>query len=328
MLRASSGSLLLESLTSFTNLVLAGGVPTGVRSSFFGATLYAFNKKGGGVRPIAVGLTLRRLVAKVACFKATESCVAMLAPRQLGVGVKGGAEALTHAARLFLSTMEQDNVLIKLVFVNAFNTVRRDSMLEAVAQYAPNILAFASSAYGSLSDLHFGDFTLQSAEGVQQGDPIGPLLFCLALSKPLSLLDSDFVSGYLDDIGLGCNIDKAIAELHTFEAGANAIGLRLNYSKCEVIGISSFSRSVWDAAGFAFHECDPENATLLGSPIHQAGVESAVNEKVNNLKVADPRLTKTVWSRSSLAFTFARNPEAAVSIANCSLFHNQGHREF
>ena len=113
--------------------------------------------------------------------------------------------------------MEQDNVLIKLNFVNVFNTVRRDSSGgSCVAQYAPNILAFPSSAYGSLSHLHFGDFTLQSAEGVQQGDPIGPLLFCLALSKSLSLLDSDFLSGYLDDIGLGCNIDKSICSASHF----------------------------------------------------------------------------------------------------------------
>jgi hypothetical protein len=218
--------------------------------------------------------------------------MSVLAQRQLGVGVKGGAEALAHAARLYLSSMEQDSVFVKLDFVNAFNSIRRDSVLEAVAEHAPNILAFTFSAYGSPSFLHFGDFTLQSAEGVQQGDPLGPLLFCLALSKPLSLLNSDFVSGYLDDIGIGSTISKAIAELKIFEAGTKAIGLQLNYAKCEVIGISSSSRSEWDAAGFSFLNCESEKATLLGSPIHLAGVESAVNEKVQSLKVAVPRLAR------------------------------------
>ena len=35
----------------------------------FGASLIALEKKGGGIRPIAVGCTLRRLVAKVASGK-------------------------------------------------------------------------------------------------------------------------------------------------------------------------------------------------------------------------------------------------------------------
>ena len=42
-----------------------------VRPFFFGAFMVALEKKSGGVHPIAVGCTLRRLVAKVAglCIK-------------------------------------------------------------------------------------------------------------------------------------------------------------------------------------------------------------------------------------------------------------------
>ena len=65
------GGSLLASLTNFTNFVLAGKVPEWVRPHFFGASLLAFAKKDGGVRPIAVGVTLRRLAAKVACRRVT-----------------------------------------------------------------------------------------------------------------------------------------------------------------------------------------------------------------------------------------------------------------
>ena len=41
--------------------------------------------------------------------------------------------------------------------------------------------------------------TLSSAEGVQQGDPLGPLLFCLALHSYLLRLNS-FCVAYMDDV--------------------------------------------------------------------------------------------------------------------------------
>ena len=61
------GQKLIASLTNFANMCLAGCVPSQVRPTFFGASLCALIKKGGGIRPIAVGSTFRRLVAKAAC---------------------------------------------------------------------------------------------------------------------------------------------------------------------------------------------------------------------------------------------------------------------
>ena len=52
-------------------------------------TLVALEKKSGGVRPIAVGCTLRRLVAKVACLSVVDEMAELLSPTQLGYGVKG-----------------------------------------------------------------------------------------------------------------------------------------------------------------------------------------------------------------------------------------------
>ena len=42
---------------------------------------------------------------------------------QVGVGVSGDAEAAVHAVIRFIETVKDDNVLIKLDFVNAFNTI-------------------------------------------------------------------------------------------------------------------------------------------------------------------------------------------------------------
>ena len=100
----------------------------------------------------------------------------ILAPHQLGYGTKNGAEAAVHAARLFLQGMVDDQVMLKLDFKNAFNCIRRDKMLKAVEDLAPIILPFVASAYCSTTSLFWGEKVLDSAEGVQQGDPLGPVV--------------------------------------------------------------------------------------------------------------------------------------------------------
>ena len=83
-------SLLLSALTEFCILVLQGDIPLEVRPVFFGASLVALRKESGGVRPIAVGCTLRRLCAKVASRMVRDEMADLLSPRQLGFGVPGG----------------------------------------------------------------------------------------------------------------------------------------------------------------------------------------------------------------------------------------------
>jgi len=61
------------------------------------------------------------------------------APVQLGVGVPCGAEAAVHATRRYVMSMQNENVFVKIDFSNAFNSLRRDCMLEAVAKDLPEI---------------------------------------------------------------------------------------------------------------------------------------------------------------------------------------------
>ena len=56
------------------------------RPFFFGASLVALNKKDGDTHPIAVGCTLRRLVAKCAGSKVMKEMGELLFPKQLGYG--------------------------------------------------------------------------------------------------------------------------------------------------------------------------------------------------------------------------------------------------
>ena len=94
---------LAQSLAAFINVVIKGSIPDMIQPLFFGARLIAFNKKDGGLRPIAVGLTLRRVAAKVLASIATPLLQSTFLPFQLGVGIPRGLEAGVHASRLFFT---------------------------------------------------------------------------------------------------------------------------------------------------------------------------------------------------------------------------------
>ena len=152
-------------LASILSLILEGKVPHPVRPFLFGASLTALVKKGGGIRPIAVGSTLQRLAAKVAGGRVKSDAVKLLMPHLLGYGVRLGAEAAAHAARLYLSKLTANKALLKLDFTNAFNTVRRDKMLASVEQLAPSIFPFIHSVYSAPSSLFWDDRVIHSCEG-------------------------------------------------------------------------------------------------------------------------------------------------------------------
>jgi len=149
--------------------------------------------------------------------------------------VRGGAEAAAHAARRYVGGISGNEVLVKLDFKNAFNTCRRDTILEAVFLHAPELFPFVSLCYGSSTVLTFGTHIISSQEGIQQGDPLGPMLFCLAVHGVVQSLTSDVVIAYLDDVTLGGRADRVLVDVSTFQREAAQLGLSLNPAKSEVI---------------------------------------------------------------------------------------------
>ena len=89
-------------------------------SPFLGANLIALGNKNGGIRPIVVRC------AKIAGKNMSAN---ILAPCQLGFGIKARAEAAVHAAMLVL----------KLDFDNAFNSIRHYKMLLAKKKLVPEL---------------------------------------------------------------------------------------------------------------------------------------------------------------------------------------------
>jgi len=146
--------------------VLAGRCPLNVAPVFIGRRLLAFNKQSGGVRPIVIGFTLRRLASKCANSFGTNQLRSYFYSHQLGVGTPSGCEAAVYSARRYLETLPPDHVLAKLDFTNAFNSIHRREMLFSVNRI-PELYAYRRSAYSQSSCLFFGPYIVFSEEGAQ-----------------------------------------------------------------------------------------------------------------------------------------------------------------
>ena len=178
-----------NALRGFAETCLAGDFPQRIRPALFGASLCALRKKDGiSVRPIAVGFVLRRFLSRYYCVVLRNQITAELAPKQVGVGVRGGAKTAVHATRRFLHKCDTNCGIVKLDFKNAFNCVLRNHMLKCVLVRMPSIYSYVNAAYGSQLVLRFLQYRIAFAAGVQQGDPLGPLLFALSI-RHLSWID-------------------------------------------------------------------------------------------------------------------------------------------
>jgi len=281
---------LLQSLSSLINLITLGKVPSFIQPFFFGGRLIALNKKGGGIRPIVVGLTLRRLSSKLVNGSASEKLAPLLAPLQVGVGVRGGMEAAVHATRMYCDKISKsDRILTKLDFSNAFNSLRRDAILKASLDAIPEWYPFLHSAYAGTSHLFWGSSIIDSSEGVQQGDPVGPLLFCLTVHILLSSCRCEFKVGYLDDFTLGDEPVTVASEVARLEEGALNLGLTLNFNKCEVISAHASSALPPHLENFIRVEVD--HGILLGSPLSSRGsMDELLEARILGLQVASSRL--------------------------------------
>ena len=150
-----------------------------------------------------------------------------LRPVQLGCGTKAGCEAAVHATRTYLTNASESKplILLKMDFRNAFNTLRRDKLFTVIREQFPHLYKFIWQAYSAPSTLFFGRYTLDSATGVQQGDPLDPALFSIAIHSLATTLSSEFNIWYLDDGTIGGETSQVLSDLQSVKRMSSALGL-------------------------------------------------------------------------------------------------------
>ena len=72
---------------------------------------------------------------------------------------------------------------------------------------------------------------------MQQGDPLGPLLFCLTTHPLVSQIESELSIWYLDDGTIGDTAEVVTRNLEIVRREGAELGLHLNEQKSEHVGI-------------------------------------------------------------------------------------------
>ena len=173
-------------------------------------------------------------------------------------------------------------MLVKLDMKNELNAVRQDHFLEVCSSRTPSILRLASIAYTTSRHLVIGNETILSETGVQQGDPLGSVLFSLAVDEIARSVRSPINVWYLDDATIGGPMESVCEDLRRISL--SDIGLEVNPTKSEVSNVSCDNfQSVLIAIESALPGVtvtEREDLSILGAPIDINGCRTGVLKAV------------------------------------------------
>ena len=259
------------------------------------ARLTALTKPDGGIRGIATGCELRRLVARILARQCMKEFESECAPFQYALSTRAGSYCVEHLLRAATDADPQATIL-SVDGVGAYDHVLRFTMLERLMHMptAQAMLPFVRLSYGTPSRYSWVDadgrqrFVTQ-AEGGEQGDPLMPLLFSIGIHGALEEVASSIERGeqlcaFLDDIYVLCAHHRVVPLFKQLSESLERVaGIRLHQGKTRVWNaggippedVLELGRDAWQSHGLK----------VLGTPV---GTRAFTSEKLRE-RVAEER---------------------------------------
>ena len=245
------------------------------------------------MREIATGTSFRRLVAKTLARQFNVEVEAGCAPFQFALSTRAGVDFVGHAVRAATDASPMTTVL-SWDGIGAYDHVYHAAMMSTLLEVPSlcHLLPFVRQAYGSATSYSWQDadgHRIHQQEGGEQGDPLTPMLCCLAIHSPLAEVRAQMVEGehffaFLDDflfLYVVCSPERTttICKLLGDRQEAMA-GIQLQEGKT----------GVWNRAGACLDRVvmlgrevwSPSGTKILGTPVGSPDfVRSLTEERLN-----------------------------------------------
>jgi hypothetical protein len=247
--------------------------------SLMGARVLAFPKSDGTKsRPVCILEAVYRLAAKLGQEAAEPQKI--LAPCQLGVGSRMGAEPLVHLAR---AHHEAGMYISKVDIKNAFGEVSRAALFAAVQANCPQLTRLFAAKYGGPTPVLYcssagevGHF--DCVAGQQQGDPLASLGFSLALKEPILQICTELCAR---DPSMQAPVNAYVDDVHFFTR-TSELGSWAQTRFAELVGPLNLSVSVPKSEQIPPNS--PNAHRIVGGLIgNSSAVEAAIQSDVEDL---------------------------------------------
>ncbi|XP_064384670.1 uncharacterized protein LOC135333619 [Halichondria panicea] len=284
--------------------------PPPLIAPFLACRLIALNKNPG-VRPIGIGDTARRIIAKATLSLIKHDIQEASGCIQLCGGQLSGIEAAVHAARRCLDSDNNEAILLADA-TNAFNSLNRKVALHNIRRLCPALATILINTYREPTDLYVDGDRLLSQEGTTQGDPLAMPMYALASIPLITKLSNTNITQiwYADDAAAAGKISDLREWWDTLTREGPAFGYYPNPLKTWLVTKKGFHT----IGSTTFHQTGvnvtPDGRPYPGSPIGSPGyMESFAESKVAS------------WSAlvSNLADIATTQPHAAYSALNHGL---------
>ena len=276
--------------------------PSGI-ASFLACRLIALNKKPG-VRPIGIGDTARRIIAKAILMTIKCDVQEVAGSLQLCAGQIAGTEAAVHAVR---SSFDSENceALLLVDASNAFNSLNRQTALRNIRKQCPPLATVLINSYRAETDLFVDGEVIKSSEGTTQGDPLAIPMYALATIPLIKRLNQGANQvWYADDAAAMGKIQQVRTWWDQIVKLGPGFGYHANAAKTWLITKEIHHQKAVEAFADTSVKVTSEGRPYLGAPIGtKAFVELFVENKVDQ------------WSAelNSLAAIAKTQPHAAHS---------------
>ena len=223
----------VTSIVTFFNLLLRGELHCAEMMTV--CRLALLPKPDGGIRPIAIGDSLLRALGATVTGAVREQAAAVLAPHQFGVGVRGGVDQVVGYMNLAMNRLRRAGdgkyCVVATDIKNAFGTMARGAMAEAVRKHLPQLYRLYELLYGSPSQLvtRDGERVATISTGGRQGDNLMSLFFCLALKDPLERVAAAHpgvpLFFFMDDGNIEGDMDRVMPAVQMLASELAKMGL-------------------------------------------------------------------------------------------------------